>query len=72
MEGEFVGGCDILLQMHQNGELGMEIIIFIFLSIFLLFLTNYQLEEEKELVASHRPTRPTIGGLKCCFKLKFV
>ena len=25
MEGEFVGGCDILLQMHQNGELGMKI-----------------------------------------------
>ncbi|XP_011313407.1 glutaredoxin-related protein 5, mitochondrial [Fopius arisanus] len=21
MNGEFVGGCDILLQMHQNGEL---------------------------------------------------
>ena len=25
MEGEFVGGCDILLQMHQNGELGKRI-----------------------------------------------
>ena len=25
MEGEFVGGCDILLQMHQNGELGKKI-----------------------------------------------
>jgi monothiol glutaredoxin len=23
MDGEFVGGCDILLQMHQSGELGM-------------------------------------------------
>ena len=22
MEGEFIGGCDILLQMHQSGELG--------------------------------------------------
>lgn len=21
INGEFVGGCDILLQMHQNGEL---------------------------------------------------
>ncbi|XP_023328011.1 glutaredoxin-related protein 5, mitochondrial [Eurytemora carolleeae] len=25
MEGEFVGGCDILLQMHQNGELVEEL-----------------------------------------------
>lgn len=21
IDGEFVGGCDIMLQMHQNGEL---------------------------------------------------
>lgn len=21
VDGEFIGGCDILLQMHQNGEL---------------------------------------------------
>ena len=21
MDGEFIGGCDILIQMHQNGEL---------------------------------------------------
>jgi len=21
LEGEFVGGCDIMLQMHQSGEL---------------------------------------------------
>ena len=26
MEGEFVGGCDILLQMHQSGELGTHTI----------------------------------------------
>jgi monothiol glutaredoxin len=25
MEGEFVGGCDILLQMHQSGELVEEL-----------------------------------------------
>lgn len=25
MKGEFVGGCDILLQMHQNGELIEEL-----------------------------------------------
>ncbi|KAK7086672.1 Glutaredoxin-related protein 5, mitochondrial [Halocaridina rubra] len=25
MSGEFVGGCDILLQMHQNGELIEEL-----------------------------------------------
>ncbi|XP_063977478.1 glutaredoxin-related protein 5, mitochondrial [Diachasmimorpha longicaudata] len=25
MNGEFVGGCDILLQMHQNGELIEEL-----------------------------------------------
>jgi len=25
MEGEFVGGCDILLQMHQSGELIEEL-----------------------------------------------
>ncbi|KAK0081122.1 hypothetical protein PV325_012741 [Microctonus aethiopoides] len=25
MNGEFVGGCDILLQMHQNGELVEEL-----------------------------------------------
>ena len=24
-EGEFVGGCDILLQMHQSGELVEEL-----------------------------------------------
>ena len=24
-KGEFVGGCDILLQMHQNGELVEEL-----------------------------------------------
>jgi len=23
--GEFVGGCDIMLQMHQNGELVEEL-----------------------------------------------
>jgi len=22
VDGEFVGGCDVLLQMHQEGELG--------------------------------------------------
>lgn len=25
MNGEFVGGCDIMLQMHQNGELIEEL-----------------------------------------------
>lgn len=25
MDGEFVGGCDILLQMHQNGDLVEEL-----------------------------------------------
>merc|ERR1711874_863681 len=25
LEGEFIGGCDILLQMHQNGELIEEL-----------------------------------------------
>lgn len=25
INGEFVGGCDILLQMHQNGELVEEL-----------------------------------------------
>ena len=25
LEGEFVGGCDILLQMHQSGELVEEL-----------------------------------------------
>ncbi|KAK0163485.1 hypothetical protein PV327_007160 [Microctonus hyperodae] len=25
INGEFVGGCDILLQMHQNGELAEEL-----------------------------------------------
>lgn len=25
ISGEFVGGCDILLQMHQNGELIEEL-----------------------------------------------
>lgn len=25
IKGEFVGGCDILLQMHQNGELVEEL-----------------------------------------------
>lgn len=24
-DGEFVGGCDILLQMHQNGDLVEEL-----------------------------------------------
>ncbi len=32
MEGEFIGGCDILLQMHQSGELGI---------IFKSFLLNF-------------------------------
>ncbi|ELK27073.1 Glutaredoxin-related protein 5, mitochondrial [Myotis davidii] len=25
LNGEFVGGCDILLQMHQNGDLVEEL-----------------------------------------------
>ncbi len=25
LEGDFVGGCDILLQMHQSGELVEEL-----------------------------------------------
>lgn len=25
IDGEFVGGCDIMLQMHQNGELIEEL-----------------------------------------------
>lgn len=25
IDGEFVGGCDIILQMHQNGELVDEL-----------------------------------------------
>lgn len=25
LNGEFVGGCDIVLQMHQNGELVEEL-----------------------------------------------
>ena len=25
MEGEFIGGCDILLDMHKNGELIEEL-----------------------------------------------
>ena len=25
MKGEFIGGCDIMLSMHQNGELVEEL-----------------------------------------------